>query len=144
MNCQGDRTFTDPCLDQNVLSHLLTWNICGNFRCAIQGAEQLFTQVQETTFRLAKLADERLHRLEQCLQLRQFEEQCSKVCFSSVIFFPLFYLQLHKNTKEILVKFTFKYKLRQRFGVFSKLTKKTKFVVFYFLWLPLSTHSEIK
>ena len=45
----------------------------------MSGAEQLFTQVQETTFRLTKLADERLHRLEQCLQVRQFEEQSSKV-----------------------------------------------------------------
>ena len=50
----------------------------------MDGAERLFTQVQDTTFRLTKLADERLHRLEECLQLRQFEEQSSKVSVFSL------------------------------------------------------------
>ncbi len=49
------------------------------YRCALEGAEKLFSQVQDTVFKLAKLADERLHRLEQCLQLRQFEKQSSEV-----------------------------------------------------------------
>ncbi len=45
----------------------------------MESAEKLFHQVQETMFKLVKLADQRLHKLEQCLKLRQFEETSSKV-----------------------------------------------------------------
>lgn len=55
------------------------------YRCALEGAEKLFSQVQDTVFKLAKLADERLHRLEQCLQLRQFEKQSAEVTYTCIL-----------------------------------------------------------
>ena len=39
----------------------------------------LYQDVQNTIARLVKLADVRLQKLEQCLQLRQFEEDSGQV-----------------------------------------------------------------
>jgi hypothetical protein len=50
-----------------------------DFRDSMESARILLHEVQETMFRLVKMADTRYHRLEQCLQLRQFEEQSSRV-----------------------------------------------------------------
>ena len=48
----------------------------------MDGARGLLRKVQDTMLELFKLADTRLKKLEQFLQLRQFEEEASKVCTS--------------------------------------------------------------
>ena len=40
---------------------------------------RLFKHVQDTIGKLTRLSDNRLQRLEKCLQLKQFDEECSKV-----------------------------------------------------------------
>ena len=45
---------------------------------------RLFKHVQDTFGKLTRLSDNRLQRLEKCLQLKQFDEECSKVCNSDI------------------------------------------------------------
>lgn len=52
-------------------------------RDAMDSMRQLHKHIQESMGKLARLADTRLHKLEQCLQLREFEEECGKVSSKS-------------------------------------------------------------
>ena len=40
---------------------------------------RLYGQVKETVRRLMCASDNRLHRLDKCLQLKAFDEECNKV-----------------------------------------------------------------
>ncbi|XP_055955846.1 pleckstrin homology domain-containing family G member 4B isoform X2 [Patella vulgata] len=50
-----------------------------DYRYAMENVDCLFHQLQDTMMKLVHLADTRLNKIEQCLQLREFEEECSKV-----------------------------------------------------------------
>lgn len=50
-----------------------------DYRHALEKVSSLYRQLQDTMTRLATLAETRLNRLEQCLQLRGFEEECDKI-----------------------------------------------------------------
>ncbi|XP_074646791.1 pleckstrin homology domain-containing family G member 4B-like [Tubulanus polymorphus] len=50
-----------------------------DFLDAVETAKVLYKEVHDTVFKLVKLADERVHRLEQCHQLRNFEAECTEV-----------------------------------------------------------------
>ncbi|XP_064611995.1 puratrophin-1-like isoform X2 [Liolophura sinensis] len=50
-----------------------------DYRDAMDSMRQLHKHIQESMGKLARLADTRLHKLEQCLQLREFEEECGKI-----------------------------------------------------------------
>ncbi|KAK7504662.1 hypothetical protein BaRGS_00004148 [Batillaria attramentaria] len=56
-----------------------------DYRHALEKVSSLYRQLQDTMSRLAHLADTRLNRLEQCLQLRGFEEECDKVGISHLV-----------------------------------------------------------
>lgn len=40
---------------------------------------ELYDNLQTTILKLVRLSDSRLGKLEQCLQMREFEEECAKV-----------------------------------------------------------------
>ncbi|XP_052816340.1 uncharacterized protein LOC128242930 isoform X3 [Mya arenaria] len=50
-----------------------------DYRYSMEDVTRLFRHVQDTLSRLLRLSDTRMARLETCLQLRDFEEECSKV-----------------------------------------------------------------
>ncbi|XP_076470612.1 puratrophin-1-like [Babylonia areolata] len=50
-----------------------------DYRHAVEKVSGLYQQLQDTMSRLSQLTEERLQRLQQCLQLRGFEEECDKV-----------------------------------------------------------------
>ncbi|WAR11305.1 PKHG4-like protein [Mya arenaria] len=49
-----------------------------DYRYSMEDVTRLFRHVQDTLSRLLRLSDTRMARLETCLQLRDFEEECSK------------------------------------------------------------------
>ncbi|XP_060080270.1 uncharacterized protein LOC132559667 [Ylistrum balloti] len=50
-----------------------------DYRDSMMSMNKLYDNLQTTIVRLVRLSDSRLCKLEQCLQLREFEEECSKV-----------------------------------------------------------------
>ncbi|XP_071091889.1 puratrophin-1-like isoform X2 [Haliotis cracherodii] len=50
-----------------------------DYKCAMETINTLFRQLQDTMRKLVKMAETRLNKLEQCLQLREFEEECTKL-----------------------------------------------------------------
>ncbi|XP_064641777.1 puratrophin-1-like isoform X2 [Lineus longissimus] len=50
-----------------------------DFRESVSSAKQFYKDVQDTVYKLVKLADTRVHKLEQCHQLRQFEIDSSLI-----------------------------------------------------------------
>ncbi|XP_046570770.1 puratrophin-1-like [Haliotis rubra] len=50
-----------------------------DYKCAMETINSLFRQLQDTMMKLVKMAETRLNKLEQCLQLREFEEECTKL-----------------------------------------------------------------
>ena len=55
------------------------------YRYAMEDITRLFKHVQDTFGKLTRLSDSRLQRLEKCLQLKHFDEECSKVGNSGVV-----------------------------------------------------------
>ena len=54
---------------------------------------RLFKHVQDTIGKLTRLSDNRLQRLEKCLQLKQFDEECSKVGYQPILtHYPICYI----------------------------------------------------
>lgn len=53
-------------------------------RESVECADFLLQQIEEATLHAAQLADTRRLKLQQCLQLRLFEDQSSQVRFTSV------------------------------------------------------------
>ena len=45
----------------------------------MDSVNKLYDHLNNTMVKLVHLADSRLTKLEQCLQLREFEEECTKV-----------------------------------------------------------------
>lgn len=54
---------------------------CFHFRESIERCSALYSELQRAIVKLVRLADKRLKKLEQCLQLRNLEEETTQVRF---------------------------------------------------------------
>ncbi|XP_021379310.1 puratrophin-1-like isoform X1 [Mizuhopecten yessoensis] len=75
MSVQTDGEGVINCLQREVvhLSH------SQDYRDSMMSMNELYDNLQTTIVKLVRLSDSRLCKLEQCLQLREFEEECTKV-----------------------------------------------------------------
>ncbi|XP_033754593.1 puratrophin-1-like isoform X1 [Pecten maximus] len=75
MSVQTDGEGVINCLQREAvyLSH------SQDYRDSMMSMNKLYDNLQTTIVRLVRLSDSRLCKLEQCLQLREFEEECTKV-----------------------------------------------------------------
>ncbi|XP_069113998.1 puratrophin-1-like isoform X2 [Argopecten irradians] len=100
MSVQTDGEGVINCLkrEANHLSH------SQDYRDSMMSMNKLYDNLQTTIVKLVRLSDSRLCKLEQCLQLREFEEECAKVLSwvsgNGEEFFHR-YVQLADNLKAI-------------------------------------------
>ena len=90
--------------------------LCIVYRHSMEKVDSLYQQVRETIVRISEAADERLDRLHKCLQLREFQEEVSKVNKLGFKIIAPFLNRPYSKNGVLFCKFSFLYLKVQLFS----------------------------